>query len=177
MPSPRFPPPPLYAPSAPPWPFDDAIFALIDFFPQPSPEDASGLSVVVSPDSARLALLEPFAVWEGTDLEDLPVLIKVTVACRAGRFFIYVGDFELAARQDYLPQSASKRNPSIPQKCFARLVIAAFVCFYGARLHDVPRPALCGRLTRGLFRVLLSTGVMYRGSRFFPIFLSAFPVY
>lgn len=46
---------------------------------QPSPEDASELTVVVSPESARLALLEPFQPWEGTDLEDLPVLIKVFV--------------------------------------------------------------------------------------------------
>lgn len=44
---------------------------------QPSPEDAAGLSVAVSSESARLALLEPFTEWEGTDLADLPVLIKV----------------------------------------------------------------------------------------------------
>jgi len=53
---------------------------------QPSPEDASGLSVVVSPESARLALLEPFQPWEGTDLEDLPVLIKVYIKL-SHRFF------------------------------------------------------------------------------------------
>lgn len=44
---------------------------------QPSPENGTDLTVVVSPESARLALLEPFTAWEGTDLEDLPVLIKV----------------------------------------------------------------------------------------------------
>ncbi|CAM9474226.1 unnamed protein product [Ascophyllum nodosum] len=48
---------------------------------QPSPEDASGLSVVVSPESSRLALLDPFEPWEGTDLEDLPVLIKAKGKC------------------------------------------------------------------------------------------------
>eukprot|EP00752_Nemacystus_decipiens_P016773 g15010.t1 len=48
---------------------------------QPSPEDGSGLSVVVSPESARLSLLEPFQPWEGTDLEDLPVLIKAKGKC------------------------------------------------------------------------------------------------
>lgn len=32
----------------------------------------------MSPESARLALLDPFEAWEGTDLEDLPVLIKVS---------------------------------------------------------------------------------------------------
>lgn len=47
------------------------------FYRQPSPEDATGLTVVVSPESSRLALLEPFKPWEGTDLENLPVLIKV----------------------------------------------------------------------------------------------------
>ncbi|CAM9994026.1 unnamed protein product, partial [Sphacelaria rigidula] len=48
---------------------------------QPSPEDGSSLTVAVSPDSARLALLEPFARWEGTDLEGLPVLIKAKGKC------------------------------------------------------------------------------------------------
>ncbi|CAM9798476.1 unnamed protein product [Ectocarpus sp. 12 AP-2014] len=48
---------------------------------QPSPEDATGLSVAVSPESARLALLEPFEAWEGTDLEDMPVLIKAKGKC------------------------------------------------------------------------------------------------
>ncbi|CAM9758853.1 unnamed protein product [Discosporangium mesarthrocarpum] len=48
---------------------------------QASPEDGSNLSVVVSPDSSRLALLEPFDAWEGKDLKDLPVLIKAKGKC------------------------------------------------------------------------------------------------
>lgn len=39
-------------------------------------EDGSSVTVVVSPDSARLQLLEPFQAWEGTDLRGLKLLIK-----------------------------------------------------------------------------------------------------
>lgn len=34
--------------------------------------------VVVDPKSERLQLLEPFARWDGEDLEDLTILIKVS---------------------------------------------------------------------------------------------------
>src|SRR3712207_4259930 len=34
-------------------------------------EDGSGVQVVVSPESTRLQLLEPFPVWEGTDISNL----------------------------------------------------------------------------------------------------------
>lgn len=37
--------------------------------------------VQVSPDSQRLALLEPFDAWSGQDLVDLPVLIKASGKC------------------------------------------------------------------------------------------------
>jgi aconitate hydratase len=37
--------------------------------------------VIVRPDSERLQLLEPFAPWEGTDLHDLPVLLKAKGKC------------------------------------------------------------------------------------------------
>jgi len=39
-------------------------------------EDGSGLSVVVDPASERLALLDPFPVWDGKDFERLPLLLK-----------------------------------------------------------------------------------------------------
>ncbi|CAM9389607.1 unnamed protein product [Choristocarpus tenellus] len=48
---------------------------------QASPPDGSKLSVAVSSDSSRLALLEPFVPWEGTDLADMPVLIKAKGKC------------------------------------------------------------------------------------------------
>jgi len=39
-------------------------------------EDGDGIAVEVAPDSERLALLEPFAKWDGKDYEQLPILIK-----------------------------------------------------------------------------------------------------
>jgi aconitate hydratase len=43
--------------------------------------DGSGVQVIVSPDSQRLQLLEPFAAWEGTDLKGLKLLIKAKGKC------------------------------------------------------------------------------------------------
>ncbi|MBL7766603.1 MAG: aconitate hydratase [Chitinophagaceae bacterium] len=43
--------------------------------------DGSGLQVIVSPDSKRLQLLDPFATWEGTDLKGLKLLIKAKGKC------------------------------------------------------------------------------------------------
>ncbi|KAI4457093.1 aconitate hydratase b [Holotrichia oblita] len=45
------------------------------------PADGSSLSVEVSPKSQRLQLLEPFDKWDGKDLTDLSVLIKVKGKC------------------------------------------------------------------------------------------------
>jgi len=39
-------------------------------------KDGSALSVVVAPDSERLALLAPFPAWDGKDFERLPLLLK-----------------------------------------------------------------------------------------------------
>lgn len=44
---------------------------------QAPPSDGSSVSVVVDPKSNRLQLLEPFKVWDGKDLENLTILIKV----------------------------------------------------------------------------------------------------
>ncbi len=44
-------------------------------------EDGSGVTVLVSPDSKRLQLLDPFAAWEGTDLKGLKLLIKAKGKC------------------------------------------------------------------------------------------------
>ncbi len=43
--------------------------------------DGSGVEVIVSPDSQRLQLLDPFAAWEGTDLLGLKLLIKARGKC------------------------------------------------------------------------------------------------
>jgi aconitate hydratase len=44
-------------------------------------EDGTKVSVVVNPESDRLQLLEPFALWEGTDLTGLRLLIKAKGKC------------------------------------------------------------------------------------------------
>jgi aconitate hydratase len=43
--------------------------------------DGSTVEVLVSPESQRLQLLEPFPAWEGTDLFNLRLLIKVKGKC------------------------------------------------------------------------------------------------
>lgn len=48
--------------------------------PKPLPE-RKGISIAVSPTSERLALLEPFAPWNGKDFEDLVVLMKAKGKC------------------------------------------------------------------------------------------------
>jgi aconitate hydratase len=48
---------------------------------QAPPAARSGVNVAVAPDSERLALLEPFAPWDGEDLVDMPVLMKAKGKC------------------------------------------------------------------------------------------------
>jgi len=48
---------------------------------QAPPEDGAGLTVDVEETSQRLQLLSPFKRFEGTDLEDMQVLIKVRGKC------------------------------------------------------------------------------------------------
>jgi aconitate hydratase len=44
-------------------------------------EDGSGVQVVVSPDSKRLQLLEPFVPWDGADITGLKLLLKAQGKC------------------------------------------------------------------------------------------------
>jgi len=48
---------------------------------QHPPSDGSGVTVDVEPTSQRLQLLSPFAKWDGGDLKDMRVLIKVKGKC------------------------------------------------------------------------------------------------
>jgi len=48
---------------------------------QHPPTDGSGVTVDVDPASDRLQLLTPFSKWDGEDLKDLAVLIKVKGKC------------------------------------------------------------------------------------------------
>jgi aconitate hydratase len=56
-------------------------FAVDDAGYQEPAKDGSNVQVVVSPQSDRLQLLEPFAAWEGTDLKGLKLLIKAKGKC------------------------------------------------------------------------------------------------
>ncbi|MDB5013708.1 MAG: aconitate hydratase [Daejeonella sp.] len=56
-------------------------YAVEDAGYQAPAEDGSQVSVVVSPDSARLQLLDPFKAWEGTDITGLKLLIKAKGKC------------------------------------------------------------------------------------------------
>jgi aconitate hydratase len=56
-------------------------FSVDDAGYQAPAKDGKGLQVVVSPDSNRLQLLEPFAAWEGKDLKGLKLLIKAKGKC------------------------------------------------------------------------------------------------
>ena len=56
-------------------------FAVEDAGFQAPAADGSGVSVQVDPASKRLQLLDPFAGWEGIDLEGLKLLIKAKGKC------------------------------------------------------------------------------------------------
>jgi aconitate hydratase len=46
---------------------------------QAPPTEGSSVSVNVDPKSNRLQLLEPFDKWNGKDMVDMPILIKVII--------------------------------------------------------------------------------------------------
>lgn len=56
-------------------------FAVEDAGYQAPSQDGSGVQVVVDPHSKRLQLLDPFPVWEGTDLKGLVLLLKAKGKC------------------------------------------------------------------------------------------------
>lgn len=64
------------------------------------PEDSSDVEIVVSPESDRLQLLEPFEAWDGNDFVELPVLVKAKGKCTtdhisaAGPWLRYRGHLE-----------------------------------------------------------------------------------
>ncbi|CAF3651328.1 unnamed protein product [Rotaria socialis] len=52
----------------------------VDNYQEP-PQDGSSLVVDVDPKSDRLQLLEPFQSWDGQDLTDMPILMKIKGKC------------------------------------------------------------------------------------------------
>jgi len=75
-------------------------FAVEDRGYQEPASDGSSIEVVVEKDSKRLQLLEPFAPWDGKDLEELKLFIKVKGKCTtdhismAGPWLRYRGHLE-----------------------------------------------------------------------------------
>ena len=45
------------------------------------PEDGSGIEIAVDPNSERIQLMEPWPAWDGRDLLEMPILIKVKGKC------------------------------------------------------------------------------------------------
>ena len=64
------------------------------------PDNGSSIEVVVSPESDRLQLLEPFRPWDGHNFVNLPVLLKAKGKCTtdhisaAGKWLKYRGHLE-----------------------------------------------------------------------------------
>lgn len=63
--------PPKPAPEVPSQGFDRGNSTFVA-----PPDDSSGVQLSVSPGSERLQLMQPWAAWDGTDLVDMPVLVK-----------------------------------------------------------------------------------------------------
>jgi len=61
--------------------FPEKGFSQGDFGYISPAEDGSKIQVAINPSSSRLQLLEPFKPWEGTDLDDLRVLMKIYGKC------------------------------------------------------------------------------------------------
>lgn len=62
--------------------------------------DGSSITVNIDPKSQRLQLLEPFDKWDGKDLDDMVILIKIKGKCTtdhisaAGRWLKYRGHLD-----------------------------------------------------------------------------------
>ncbi len=68
--------PPAPAPEVPPRGFVTSSAG----YEEP-PAERSEIEVVVSPDSERLCLLEPFPAWDGRDIQQAPLLLKAQGKC------------------------------------------------------------------------------------------------
>ncbi len=45
------------------------------------PENSDDIEVIIDPNSKRLQKLEPFSKWDGSDFEDLPIMVKAKGKC------------------------------------------------------------------------------------------------
>jgi aconitate hydratase len=80
--------------------------------------DRSGLDVVVDPHSERLALLEPFAAWNGQDFVDVPILLKAEGKCTtdhispAGPWLKYRGHLDNISNNLFIGAMSAFEHPA-----------------------------------------------------------------
>ncbi|XP_063825135.1 probable aconitate hydratase, mitochondrial [Ostrinia nubilalis] len=80
------------------------------------PADGSKVQVDVSPSSDRLQLLEPFDKWDGKDLTDLTILIKVKGKCTtdhisaAGPWLKYRGHLDNISNNMFITATNAENN-------------------------------------------------------------------
>lgn len=83
---------------------------------QAPPQDGGSLKVEVDPKSQRLQLLEPFDVWDGKDLVDMTILIKVKGKCTtdhisaAGPWLKYRGHLDNISNNLFLTATNAENN-------------------------------------------------------------------
>lgn len=86
------------------------------------PADGKNLEVAVDPASNRLQLLEPFARWDGKDIENLPVLLKAKGKCTtdhispAGEWLKFRGHLDKISDNMFI--TAHDEFTDKPGKCF-----------------------------------------------------------
>jgi len=80
--------------------------------------DRTGLDVAVDTASERLALLQPFAPWDGHDFEDLPVLLKAKGKCTtdhispAGPWLKYRGHLDNISNNLFIGAVSAFEHPA-----------------------------------------------------------------
>lgn len=83
---------------------------------QPPAKDGSQITVKVDPKSDRLQILEPFEPWDGKDLLDMPILIKVKGKCTtdhismAGPWLKYRGHLDNISNNMFIGAINSENN-------------------------------------------------------------------
>ncbi|UXI14706.1 hypothetical protein NH340_JMT00649 [Sarcoptes scabiei] len=83
---------------------------------QPPPKSSSGLNVQVDPKSDRLQLLSPFDKWDGKDLDDMVILIKIKGKCTtdhismAGPWLKYRGHLDNISNNMFIGAINSENN-------------------------------------------------------------------
>nr|XP_023021964.1 probable aconitate hydratase, mitochondrial isoform X1 [Leptinotarsa decemlineata] len=79
-------------------------------------EDGSNLTVDVDPNSQRVQLLKPFDKWDGKDLEDMAILIKVKGKCTtdhisaAGPWLKYRGHLDNISNNLFIAATNAENN-------------------------------------------------------------------